>query len=219
MNELLENAINQLKSKNIDLTVIKQLSLGKEATVYLVEHKGKKLALKVYKDYLKRSFQKNRDYIEGKYIRRPSERKAISRRNKFGKKLLHRMWVKREFYMLRKLFASGVNIPEPIAMTSNSILMDFIGDGDIPAPLLKDVKLEPNDAKRVYEKLRADIRTMKDNGIVHGDLSPFNILFWKGEPYIIDFPQSLDIRNNPNCEKVLQRDIKNIDRWYEKIED
>lgn len=216
MNDLLIEAITQYKTKNISLELIKQLSSGKEAVVYLVSENKKLLALKVYKDYITRSFKNNQEYLAGKHVQRPSERKAMQKRNRFGKDLMHKLWVKREFYMLKKLFNSGINIPEPIDMTRNSILMEYIGDLDFPAPLLKDVKFTSRDALRVYKKINEDIELMYESGIVHGDLSAFNILYWKSKPYIIDFPQSLDVRNNPNAEEILKRDKANLEKWFQQ---
>ncbi len=216
MNDLLVEALTKYNKKNISLELIRQLSSGKEAVVYLVSKNERLLALKVYKDFTTRSFKNNQEYLAGKHVQTPSERKAMQRKNRFGKDLMHRLWVKREFYMLKKLFNSGIDIPEPIEMTRNSILMEYIGDEGYPAPLLKDVSLSPKEALKVYKKIKKDIELMYENGIVHGDLSAFNILYWNGKPYIIDFPQSLDIRNNPNAAEILQRDRDNISKWYQQ---
>lgn len=213
MKNLLEEALSQLRAKNIIVEVVRQLSSGKEAVVYLVSMDRKLYVLKVYKDYAIRSFKSNQVYFAGKHIGRPSERKAVAKRNKFGKNLLHRLWVKREFYLLKKLFDSGINVPEPIAMSNTAILMEYIGDEISPAPLLKNVKLSPKEAKAVYKKLIDDIDTMLENGIVHGDLSPYNVLYWQGKPYIIDFPQAVDVRNNPNWEELLERDRERVEEW------
>ena len=216
MNKLLEESLLELKAKNLNIELVRQLSSGKEATVYVVTLNDKLYALKVYKDYLTRSFKHDEEYLQGKYIRRASERKAILKKNKFGKNLKHSIWVKREFYILKKLFETDINIPEPIEITSNSILMEYLGDKDFTAPLLSSIKLDKEKAKSVYEKIVKDIDTMYENGIVHGDLSPFNILYWNEKPYIIDFPQSIDVRNNPNANEILKRDKENIINWYEK---
>lgn len=214
MNDLLSDALSELESKNTLVTYEKQLSSGKEATIFLVSKGNELLALKVYKDYSTRSFKRNQDYLAGRYIKRPSERKAIRKKNRFGKALMHKLWVKREFYMLKKLFNSEVRIPKPIEMTKNAILMEYIGKYDLPAPLLKDVKLDKKQKKLVFNEVMRDIDIMFQYGIVHGDLSSFNILYWDDKPYIIDFPQSLDIRNNPNVGDVLERDKDNILKWY-----
>ncbi len=216
MKELLEEAISQLKSKKLNIDYVKQLSSGKEATVYLVLYENRLLALKVYKNHLTRSFKNTQDYVAGKYLRRFSERKAIRKKNRFGKDLQHKLWVKREFYLLKKIYEKGVNIPEPIEMTNNAILMEYIGDYNNPAPLLKDVKLTYDEKSQIYKKIIDFINIMYEAGVVHGDLSEYNILFWDNEPYFIDFPQSLDIRNNPNSDWILDRDRANIEKWYHK---
>lgn len=216
MNDLLEAAISELQSKKLEVILEKRLSSGKEATVYLVSIADRLMALKVYKDSSQRSFKNNQEYLAGKYIHSPSQRKAMQQRNRFGKELMHKLWVKREFYMLKKLYDLGVKIPQPIEMTSNSILMEYLGTRDFPAPKMKDIKLSREELEIVYKQVLDDIDLMFENGIVHGDLSPFNILYWQDKPFIIDFPQSVDVRNNPNAQAILERDIKNITNWYEK---
>jgi len=129
---------------------------------------------------------------------------------------MHKLWVKREFYMIVKLHNAGANIPKPVAMTKNAILMEYIGDESYAAPLLKDVNLAKEEIKNVYQLILNNISIFYDIGIVHGDLSPYNILYWNEEPYIIDFPQSADIRNNPNTDELLKRDKENIEKWYKE---
>ena len=95
--------------------------------------------------------------------------------------------------------------------------MKYIGDREYPAPLLKDATLTPKQIEKYYKVIKQDIDIFWKNGIVHGDLSEYNILYWKGKIYIIDFPQSVDVRNNSNAEALLARDKKNIDSWYQKV--
>lgn len=217
MKKELEEAISRFNSKHIELNVIKKLPSGKEAEVYLVESKTQLFALKVYKERLKRSFKNDQVYTQGKFYRRASERKAVRLNTGFGKALKQRLWIKREFYLLKKLFDAGANIPEPIEMVPNAILMKYIGDREHPAPLLKDATLTPKQIEKYYKVIKQNIDIFWKNGIVHGDLSEYNILYWKGKIYIIDFPQSVDVRNNSNAEALLARDKKNIDSWYQKV--
>lgn len=217
MNNLLEEAISQLKAKGTGVTTLKQLSSGKEATVYLVTDENKKLlALKVYKDYISRSFKNNQEYLAGKHVRAHSEKRAIQKQSRFGKELTQKLWVKREFYMLKKLYDAGISTPKPIEMTKNAILMEYIGDENTPAPRLKDTSRDKKTLEKTFRTIIENIDLMYRQGIIHGDLSPFNILFWNNKPYIIDFPQSIDIRNNPNAQEMLERDRCNIDNWYKK---
>lgn len=217
MQKLVEEAIKQFNKKNIALEVIKQLPSGKEADVIIVRWGGDLYALKVYRDYTLRSFQNNHDYLAGKYTRQKSERRAMKKRTKFGKSLIQRLWVKREFYLLRKLFDAGANIPEPIEMVRNAILMQYIGNEDTPASLLKDVNLDKKEVVKVFNRIQDNIDIFLKCGIVHSDLSEFIIIYWEGKIYIIDFPQAIDIRNNPNKEKLLKRDKDNILKWYKRV--
>ncbi len=212
----LQDVFSQYQKKNIPLKLIQKLPSGKEANVYIVQAGTQTYVLKIYKDYATRSFQQNQEYLAGKYTRRKTERKAMARRSRYGKKLMQRLWIKREFYLLRKLHGAGGDVPEPIEMTNDSILMEFIGKDGSPAALLKDVHLSPKESKQVYNRISHNIDLFYNNGIVHGDLSPFNILYSDGHIYIIDLPQAADIRTNPNADELLTRDRKNVDEWYER---
>lgn len=218
MEELLQKSLEELKTKKYNLNLIRIISTGKEATVYLVRENNEKLyALKVYKDYETRAFKRNQEYIAGKYIHKKSEQKAIRKNNSFGKKLSHTVWIKREYFLLRRLYELNIKIPKPIVQVSNAILMEYLGDYNNPAPKLKDVVLQKSEAKKIYTIIENNIDTMYKNGIVHGDLSPYNILYWKNVPYIIDFPQALDIRNNPNVITILERDKMNMLKWVNSV--
>ena len=215
--DLAQTAKSELKKNKVDIEIIKPISSGKEAMVYLVSNDGQLQALKVYKDHSTRSFKNNQEYLAGKYTRLPSERKAMEQRTKFGKELQHKLWVKREFYLMKKLFDQRANIPEPIELTRNAILMEYIGDENGPALKLKDVALKQSEKSNIYKTLMKNLKTFNEVGIVHGDFSAFNVLYWKKKVYIIDFPQAADIRNNPNKDELLKRDIKNLELWYKEI--
>ena len=217
MKDELDKLFPQYLKKGYSLDLVCKLPSGKEAHVYIVSSGGNRYVLKVYKDYGTRSFRQDHEYLAGKFSRRRSERKAMSKKSRYGKKLIQRLWVKREFYLLRKLHDSGADVPEPVEMTRNSILMEYVGIGGKPAVLLKDAQISPQKAKEVYDKILSNIDTFYENGIVHGDLSPFNILYSEGDIYIIDFPQAADIRTNPNAEEMLRRDKENVEKWYRKV--
>jgi RIO kinase 1 len=212
--DLAQDAKSELKKNKVEIEIIKPISSGKEAMVYLVRNKGLFQALKVYKDHTTRSFKNNHEYLEGKYTRLPSERKAMSQRTKFGKDLQHKLWVKREFYLMKKLFEKGANIPEPFELARNSILMEYIGDDHGPAPKLKDATITLTEKETIYKVLTKNLELFNECGIVHADFSPFNVLYWKKKIYIIDFPQAIDIRNNPNKDELLERDLQNLEKWY-----
>ena len=119
--------------------------------------------------------------------------------------------------MLENLFLSGANVPQTFSFTDNSILMQYVGDFDIAAPKIKDVILSSEQTQELYERVLKNIEIFRENGIVHGDLSEFNILFWNDEIYIIDFPQAIDMRTNPNADDLYLRDLENIKKFFKKI--
>lgn len=211
-----EEIFQGYKSKGFDLTYLRQVKSGKEAVVHLVTNGMNSYALKVYKNPEYRLFKDNKQYIEGKFYRKPSVRKAVSKSSKFGKKFVNNLWIKREFYLLQKLNNLGVLVPKAYEWTENTILMEFIGNKE-PAPRLIDIQLTEIQAKKALDTIVQILKVFLDNGIIHGDLSAYNILYWKEKPYIIDLPQSLDARNNPNKEEFLIRDVNNLSSYFEKI--
>jgi len=213
---VLQSLLEEYRVKGYDVADLVPIKSGKEATVYFVESGGVPYALKVYKDPERRAFQKNHEYLEGQFYRRHSFRKAIAKKNKFGKKLLHQSWVKREFGILRALNERGASVPTVYDWTPTSILMEFIGDDGVPASRLVDVALGPDEAEGALGAIMESVELFLKIGVVHSDLSAYNILWWKGKPYVIDFPQAVDVRNNPNTAKLLQRDIDNVKRYFEQ---
>lgn len=215
----LTRTIEEYQKKGTGLKIIRKIKTGKEAEIYLAAVDGKSYALKVYKNPDFRSFQDNLDYTVGKYYRKPSIRKAVRKRTKFGKRFLHKAWVRREAYLLNELKEMGANVPEVVDHTSNSILMELIGEGGDLAPRLIDIDLPKPEAQKAFETVLKHIKLFLECGIIHGDLSAYNILWWNNQPYIIDLPQALDIRSNPNKERVLRRDIDNVIGYFKKYFD
>ncbi len=197
---------------------LSDIKSGKEAVVYKVLFDGELAAMKVYKDPEHRTFTHVGAYLAGKYYKHASERKAVAKNNRFGRKLKHSNWVKREFFLLQSLFKVGARIPKPIALLDTAIVMQLLGDQDTVAQRLSDVELSDTDARAAYEKILATIQLFWEQGIVHGDLSAYNVLWWHAEPYIIDFPQAIDIRRHPEPEQLLERDRNNIARYFSKYE-
>lgn len=214
------NAIREiaiLQKKYSDIQLIKPIKSGKEACVWLVSsllvENGKELfALKVYNENIIKS--SNALYIQGKHFKERSVRKAVSKRNRYGKEVIHKLWTRREFYMLEKFYNLDANVPKVYDFTDNAILMEYFGDFDLPAPKLVSVKLSSKIASEFYKEILRSIQIFLDNGIVHGDLSEHNILVWNNKPYIIDFPQSIDIRKNDNWEWMYKRDLENIESFF-----
>ncbi len=211
----LEQILKDYENKNYHLQNPRQVKSGKEATVFVVFFQGKPLALKVYIDPEIRSFKNNQAYLEGKYFRSQSERKAVLKQNSAGKRMLHEGWIRREFFMLQKLHQLGANVPKVYEWNIESVLMDFIGD-ELAAPRLIDVELDSTQARESFEAIIKNVELMLECGIIHGDLSAYNILWWQEKPWIIDLPQAVDTRNNQNKDSFLKRDLDNIITYFQK---
>lgn len=200
-----------------ELSIIRTIKSGKEAEVFLVgTPDGKFFALKVYKDPEQRTFRRTDIYTTGRFVKNRSEARAMTGGNIAGKRIAHDKWIKREYYMLQKLSSLGCLIPKVYATRKDTILMDYIGSENLPAPRLSDVILSTNQAQKAFELILENIRLFFRGGIVHGDLSEYNILYWNEQPYIIDFPQSIDVRTHPQVRELLERDVRNVCKYFEK---
>lgn len=199
-----------------DIQVVKNIKSGKEAGCFLVRINENLYCLKFYKDRSLSTTAGNNVYLAGKWFRSPSQKKSVDKGNKYGKDLIKKLWTKREYYMLKKFHDLGANVPEVFDFNNNSILMDYLGDANLPAPLIKDANLNEKQSNEIFTQIIDSIKTFYKCGIVHGDLSEFNILWWLDRPYIIDFPQAVDVRNNPNANELLLRDVTNVCKFFKR---
>ena len=197
--------------------VTRVVKRGKEAVVLCcdahssINHKF--LAAKIYFQREFRSFKKEKIYHIGR-VWDTRLLRAEEKKSGFGKISTRTTWVSNEFDTMSKLYDLGCSVPEPIACTHDAVIMSFIGYGSKAAPLLKDVHLDYENAEILFKKLMNNIHIMLSNNIVHADLSPFNILYKDGDPYIIDFPQCVDPDVNPHAWMMHKRDIKNISEYF-----
>ncbi len=199
---------------------VRVVKKGKEAVVVCCKaHESLNMdyiALKLYRERKYRNFRNDSIYQEGKIWDQRALR-AIKKNTETGMQAERSVWVRTEYEALDLLFDLGLNVPEPVAHTEDAVAMAFIGDEEYAAPLLKSVRFEsPQEAERCFDKLIDHAWQMLNNGIVHGDLSPFNILYHKGEPWIIDFPQSCNPNVNINGYDIFLRDIHNLCNFFEK---
>lgn len=208
--------INEYNKKGYPFTDLMEVRSGKEATVFKAVGMDRVYALKVYVDLEKRSFKHTEDYLEGKFVKSHSLKRGISRGSSFAKKAVHKNWVKREYVLLKKLYELGAGVPAVYDCTESSVLMDFIGYEDGPAPRLIDVTIEKDAAKKYFHSVIHFIKIALEVGVVHSDLSAYNILVWEDEIFVIDLPQAVDIRQSPNVEKLLKRDIDNVISYFKK---
>ena len=195
--------------------VVRPLMSGKEAAVYVVRC-GKELrCAKVYKEANKRSFRQATEYSEGRKVRNSRQARAMAKGSKYGKREAEEAWQNAEVAALFRLVGAGVRVPKPYDFLDGVLLMEMIADeyGDA-APRLNDVELEPEQAREYHEFLIRQIVLMLCAGLVHGDLSEFNVLLDPEGPVIIDLPQAVDAASNNHAFSMLERDVGNMAGYF-----
>jgi RIO kinase 1 len=194
--------------------VLGRLKSGKEANISLVRRGDDVLAAKVYKDRSTRSFKNNADYKEGRKVRNSRTQRAMDSGGRFGRDAAEQAWKSAEADALYKLVGSGVRVPVPVMFYEGVLLMELVKDGDgRPAPRMIDVAIEPAAAVGVYADLVAQIIAMLCCDLIHGDLSPYNILAAADGPTIIDFPQVVSAVHSSRAEFFFLRDFDNVVRF------
>ena len=198
--------------------VIGVMKSGKEATVYCCRGgrpaRANLVAAKIYRPLEERGFRNDAQYWDGYVITSGRARRGFENKSKFGREVQFALWVGREYETLRTLHAAGADVPRPIHQSGDGMLMEFVGTLDEPAANLNKIKLPEKDAPQLYEKLMDNIVLWLSLNRVHGDLSPYNILHWRGELTVIDFPQATDPRTNRNAFDLLRRDIENVYDYF-----
>jgi RIO kinase 1 len=191
--------------------VVRSLKSGKEATVYLVRSGTQLRCAKVYRDMAQRSFQKRSIYQEGRKVRGSRETRAMARSTSFGRREQEQEWKNAEVDALYRLIAAGVRVPQPYGYFSGVLLMELVTDafGD-PAPRLGEIELSADLAREYHGVLVRQIVRMLSIGLIHGDLSEFNVLVAPDGPVIIDLPQAVDAAGNNAGFAMLERDTNNI---------
>jgi RIO kinase 1 len=198
--------------------VVRPLMSGKEAQVYVVVAGGEECVAKVYKEAIQRTFKHRSDYTEGRRTRNTRDQRAMSKRTQHGRKKDEDAWRSTEVEMIYRLRAAGVRVPEPINFVEGVLVMELVKDADgVAAPRLGDLTFSPSEALEIYQKLMREVVRMLCAGVVHGDLSDFNVLMSHDGPVVIDFPQSVDPTNNPNSQKLLLRDVENLHRFLARF--
>ncbi|MBV7316859.1 PA4780 family RIO1-like protein kinase [Shewanella sp. NIFS-20-20] len=195
--------------------VISQLMSGKEATVYMVQCGQEIRCAKVYKEANQRSFKKAAQYQEGRKSRNSRRARAMEKGSKYGRDQQESAWQHAEVDALFTLADANVRVPTPYGCFDGVLLMELITDanGDV-APRLNDVELSQAQAIRDHATVMQDIVRMLCAGLVHGDLSEFNVLVDDQGPVIIDLPQAVNAAANNNAKAMLQRDVNNMTQYY-----
>jgi RIO kinase 1 len=191
--------------------VIRSLKSGKEATVYLVRAGAHTRCAKVYRDMRQRSFQKRARYQEGRKVRGSRQARAIAKSTRFGRREQEAAWKSAEVDALYKLVAAGVRVPKPYGYFNDTLIMELVTDAaGAPAPRLGEVELSPETAREYHRFLIQQIVRMLSIGLIHGDLSEFNVLIGHDGPVIIDLPQAVNATGNNGALAMLERDVNNL---------
>ncbi|MEP7702579.1 PA4780 family RIO1-like protein kinase [Paraglaciecola sp. 25GB23A] len=195
--------------------VLYQLMSGKEATVYAVRCGEQVRCAKVYKEAMQRSFKKAAQYQEGRKVRNTRRARAMEKGSKFGRKQQEDAWQNTEVDALFKLAKAGVRVPQPYGCYDGVLLMELVTDekGDV-APRLNDVSMTAEQAVEDHTQIMHYVKQMLCIGLVHGDLSEFNVLVDDYGPVIIDLPQVVDAAANNNAFSMLCRDVRNMSEYY-----
>ena len=196
-------------------TVVRQLMSGKEAMVYVVRCGDDTRCAKIYKEATQRSFRQAVDYTENRKVKNSRSARAMAKGSKFGRQEQEAAWQSAEVDALYRLAAAGVRVPTPYNFCDGVLLMELVTDADgDAAPRLNDVVFSPEDALRHHATLVKEVVRMLCAGVVHGDLSEFNILLAADGPVIIDLPQAIDAAGNNHAQRMLLRDVDNLKNFF-----
>ena len=199
---------------------------GKEASVYQCQAGSavarELVAAKVYRPWSLRNMKKDGVYRQGRADLDDEGRQvidhgmlhAIEKKTEYGRELLHQSWIAYEYRTMQALRAAGADVPEPYVMANNAILMGFAGDRGGCAPELNEVHLEQGEAKVLFERVLRNIDILLSLDKIHGDLSAYNILYWKGTISLIDFPQVVSPRENRSAFAIFERDVTRVCQYF-----
>jgi len=191
--------------------VVRSLKSGKEATVYVVRSGSQMRCAKVYRNMAQRSFQKRAQYQEGRKVRGSRQARAVSKSTRFGRKEQEAAWKNAEVDALYQLVAAGVRVPKPHGYFDGVLIMELVIDATgSPAPRLGEVELSGETAREYHRILIRQVVRMLCIGLIHGDLSEFNVLVTADGPVIIDLPQAVNAAGNNAALAMLERDVNNL---------
>lgn len=199
--------------------VLYELKSGKEADVFVVRCGQERRCAKVFKEARQRSFKQDVVYQEGRKVRNSRRARALSRRTKFGQKEQEKLWVNAEVDALYTLSAAGVRVPRPEVFVDGVLVMELITDAENRvAPRLGEVELDPATARTYHDRLVAEVVRMLAAGLIHGDLSEFNVLIDAQGPVIIDLPQAVNAAANNSAAMILIRDVDRLRHHFGRYE-
>jgi RIO kinase 1 len=195
--------------------VLRQLTSGKEAMVYVVRCGNETRCAKVYKEATQRSFRQAVDYTENRRVKNSRQARAMAKGTRFGRQAQEAAWRSAEVDALYRLAAAGVRVPRPHNFCDGVLLMELVAGADgNAAPRLIDVSFTPDEARAHHAALLKEVMRMLRAGVVHGDLSEFNILMGADGPVIIDLPQAVDAAGNNHAARMLLRDVHKLRDFF-----
>lgn len=198
--------------------VVRQLMSGKEATVYVVRCGDETRCAKVYKEANQRSFRQAASYQEGRKVKNSRQARAMEKGTRYGRKMQEEVWQNAEVDALYRLAAAGVRVPKPYNCFEGVLLMDLVTDANgNAAPRLNDVDLTEELALDYHKQLLHQVVLMLCAGVIHGDLSEYNILVDADGPVIIDLPQAIDAAGNTEAGPMLERDVANLATYFSRF--
>lgn len=216
------NGLQALIDDGVIDEVLRPLKSGKEAAVYVVRSGDQVRCAKVYKDMAQRSFQQRVQYQEGRKVRGSREARAMGKATRYGRKQAEVAWKNTEVDALYQLRDAGVRVPEPFGYFHGVLVMELVTDAEgFSAPRLAEVELEPAQAREFHRILVRQVVLMLCSGLIHGDLSPYNVLVDADGPVVIDFPQVVSAAGNNAARTMLLRDVNNLTaylgRWAPEL--
>jgi RIO kinase 1 len=216
-----DETVQHFLDEGLISSVVRPIKSGKEASVLLCRADpsttGLRLAaLKRYHPLDRRDFRDESIYRDGEWIKERRIRAALEKKTRFGREVQGAIWVHREWETLRALDAAGADVPTPIARTDDAILMTYVGDETLAAPQLHRHRPDLGEAQALFDQLIGNIERMLSVNVIHGDLSPFNVLVWEGRATVIDLPQAVDPRKNRHAPSLLGRDVERICAYFDR---
>src|SRR5579859_1445502 len=207
--------LQPLVEEGIIDSVVRQLMSGKEAMVFVVRAGADTRCAKVYKEADQRSFRQSVDYTENRKTKNSRQARAMAKGTRFGRGAQERAWQSAEVDALRRLAAAGVRVPQPYNFLEGVLVMELVTDAEgNAAPRLNDVEFSAEEARGFHQRLIGEVVRMLCAGVIHGDLSEFNVLAGAGGPVIIDLPQAVDAAGNNHASAMLERDVANLRNFF-----
>jgi RIO kinase 1 len=209
--------LNELSRMGFLDELLSGIKTGKEASVYLGKNSAGLVAVKIYTDLRVRSFKRDAAYREGRFIGDNRIQKAIEQGSQAGLAAHQILWVQEEFRQMKHLHEYGVRVPKAVAVNGIALVMEFIGDENgNPAPRISDLKMEKDEAEAAFRQAVQNLKMIVKSGRVHGDYSTFNLLWHNEQAVVIDFPQVLEFKHNPNALAFLERDVRSLCKSFGK---